>query len=73
VEQQGLKVPREYKVNPEKLERLISGGGKRPVQILELHWSMKVTIKLFVSCHRGCSTYIIGEGGYLYAKYKFQL
>jgi hypothetical protein len=49
---QGLKVPREYKVNLEKLERLISGGGKRPVQILELHWYMKVRIQLLVSCHR---------------------
>jgi hypothetical protein len=54
VDKQVLKVPKEYKVNLERLERLISGGGKRPVQILELHWSMKVLIfKMFVFCHIG--------------------
>ena len=62
MDQQDLKVPREYKVNLEKLERLIPDGEKRPVQILELHWFMKVTIKLFVSCHKGFSIYMNGEG-----------
>lgn len=50
VDQQVHKVSREYKVNLEKLESLIPGGEKRFVQILEQHWSMKVTTKLSVFC-----------------------
>ena len=48
-------------MNLGKLECLISVGGKRPVQILELRWSMKVTTKLFVFCHREVSTYKQGK------------
>ena len=39
----------------------MSGGGKRSVKILEPHWSMKVTLKLFAFCRRELSSYS-GEG-----------
>ena len=48
VDHQALKVPREYKVILEKLEWLISGGGERTVQTVELLWFMKVTSKFYI-------------------------